>query len=775
MNPEKFLEHFSNHLKNAIARSISTASRFGNDDVLPLHLLYALAEEPGALAGEVLKQHKVTGSAILARVERREAHRGTTTVLPELSLQAKRALEKAMLAAYEHAEHHVGTEHLLFGILTLEDPLVHEALRDAATNADAIMDDLENIMHKNAVEDELSSMQEAIEHFHGLTTKKTSGAKNAQQKVNRAPTALDVFTVNLTAKQAQARVDPVIGREKEIERLTRILSRRTKNNPVLIGEPGVGKTALVEGLAKKIAAGDVPEMLKKKKILSLDLPLLIAGTIYRGEFEARLKQIIEEIAARNDVVLFIDEIHTIIGAGSNQGTLDAANILKPALARGLLHCIGATTLNEYQKHIADDPALERRFQSIQVEEPSPEEAIAIVKGIKSYYEKFHHVAITDDAVQGAVALSVKYIHNNFLPDKAIDLLDEASAAVRLKQPARKKIPKNAPRVTRADIANILGTRLPLPKEWLLMNDWEHLDRVEKELQEKIVGQHDVIHEVIHALRKAHIGVNADTEKPLASFLFTGPSGVGKTELAKVLAYALYRDKKALIRLDMTEFTESHSVSKILGSPAGYVGYKERNHVLDELRRRPYAILVFDEFDKAHADVQKILFQILDEGVMRASDGKLVHLKHAIVILTANIGEELYRSPHFGFGEETTTVRDTAIRAKIKEQFGASLTGRIGHTLIFQPLSQNDIARIAEHAFTSVGKQLEKIHDISLVPDASVLAALAEEASQPTVGTRHIPQLVGNILHDLALQLIQEKKRTKKRYTVTRKEGIFALK
>lgn len=774
MNPEKFLEHFSNHLKNAIARGISVAGRHRHEEVAPIHLLYALAEEPGALAGDIIKRHALTSQDILVDIQTRGRAGGPTTVLPELNAQAKRALEKAMLAAYEHGEHRVGTEHLLFGILAIEDPLVAALFRRISIDENAIIDDVEDLMHKNAAEDELAGMQQAIEHFYGLNAKKTNGAKNAKKETQpRPPSALDVFTVNLTAKQAQAVIDPVIGRDKELERLTRILSRRTKNNPVLVGEPGVGKTALVEGLAKKIAAGDVPDLLKKKKILSLDLPLLVAGTMYRGEFEARLKQVIEDIAARNDVILFIDEIHTIIGAGSNQGTLDAANMLKPALARGLLHCIGATTINEYQKHIADDPALERRFQSIHVEEPSPEETVAIIQGIKPYYEKFHGVAIHNDAIEGAVALSVKYIHDNFLPDKAIDLIDEASAAVRLKQATGKKT-KSSTAVTRADIAGIVSTRFPLPSEWLLMNDWEHLDRVEAELKQTIVGQDTVIERLIHALRQAHLGLSTQTDKPLASFLFTGPSGVGKTALAKALAHALYRDKKALVRLDMTEFTEAHSVAKLLGSPAGYVGYKERNHTLDELRRRPYAVLVFDEFDKAHPDVQKILFQILDEGTLRASDGTVVHLKHTIVILTANIGEELYRSPHFGFGATTDTGKETAIREKIKEHLGSSLASRINQTLIFQPLQPSDLVRITERAFHEVAKQLKQHHQISLAPDASVIRALTDEALLPSMGTRRIPQLVGNVIHDCAVKILQNKKKKKKQYTITQKNGVFAL-
>jgi ATP-dependent Clp protease ATP-binding subunit ClpC len=757
MKPEKFLERFSNHLKNALARGISLAGNFGHAEVTPAHLLAALGDEQGSLASEILIHFHCQPRAVMSELppfaKTADAPPAATKTLPELSDASKRALEKAMLAAYERSQNHVGTEHLLYGILTVRDPSAEDVLRRLGVDRLCLEEEVEMTIQAEPKSDE-QALPDMPPHARATPA-----------------TAREVFTVELTAKKIHEKLDPVIGRDKEIDRLIRILSRRTKNNPVLVGEPGVGKTAIVEGLAKRIGEGRVPDMLKKKRVLSLDLTMLVAGTMYRGEFEARLKQLIDEISANPDTILFIDEIHNIVGTGSNQGTMDAANILKPALARGLLHCIGATTLDEYQKHMSEDPALERRFQRVHVDEPSAADAARILTGLRGRYEAFHGVRIADDAIAAAVRWSDRYIHDAFLPDKAIDLLDEAAAAVRLGRKKSKKSPP--PAVTEKTIASILGAKLSLPAERLLLNDWEHLDAVDADLRRAIVGQDHAIDELMNALRRSALGVGPKN-KPRSSFLFVGPSGVGKTALAKSLATSLYHDDRALVRLDMTEFTEPHSVSKLLGSPAGYIGYRERNRFLEELKKRPSSVIVFDEFDKAHPDVQKTLFQILDEGVLHASDGKSISFRHAIVILTANIGEELYRSAELGFGAHDAQTVDASIRAKVKEHLGRNLADRIEHLLLFRPLAAETVAKIIANAFDQFSTALHNERDITIVPDASALSAVAEETAKGGAGARSVERRVASILEDASVDLARGAKRKKKAYTLVAADGKFLL-
>ena len=834
MQPEKFLEYFSSHLKNAIARSISLAGSLGHGSVTPVHLLCSLAEEKGGVAAEILRQVQIEPDYLLAFLheQSRDARKSREVKLPGLNDLAKQALEKSMLYAYEHTQKYVGTEHLLSGILAVNDVQIEALLREGDIDKAMLRQAIEQVLVKKNKLPPTDDLQEVIERFHELVEHEgvTRAPALEGKKKGKAPphlTALDVFTVNLTSKHMQKNLDPVIGREEEIERAIRILCRRTKNNPVLVGEPGVGKTAIVEGLAKKIAESAVPDALKRKKILALDLPLLLAGTMYRGEFEARLKQLVDELSARSDTILFIDEIHNIIGAGSNQGTMDAANILKPALARGLLRCIGATTIDEYQKYVAGDPALERRFQSIQIEEPSRDDTVNTLQGIKKYYEDFHHVTLTGEAIAAAVDLSIRYIHDNYLPDKAIDLIDEAGARVRvaradtaadktknklldelmacrtkkeqsihqeeLKEAVRWKekeqqlekrisaLEKKAndeaarKRVTKADIARVLATKLHMDGEHLLRDEWEHIATVGEALKRQIIGQTHVIDELTRALANAHLGLGSGN-KPFASFLFAGPSGVGKTALTRALAQELYRDPKALIKLDMTEFSEPHSVSKLLGSPAGYIGYRERNRFTEELRQRPYAVLVFDEYDKAHPDVQKLLFQILDEGELTDSHGKKIFFHHTIVILTTNIGAELYASGGMGFGEarkadeSIPAATEQLIRSRLNEQLGSSLIGRIGRTLLFRPLTPIDTGMIIQNLFKTINEKLAARRRFSIVPDVAVVETLAKETLSPDTGVRSLEHKVENILHELITRDIV----TKRQYTLTTAAGKYIL-
>lgn len=837
MEPNNLLDQLSDHLKHAVARAISFATRHGHAAVMPVHLLYALSEEKGAIAAELLKkvgignEYLATFVSALPATHAPEAGAAATATIPGLNPPAKQALERAMLVAYETESAHVGTEHLLYGILHTDDEHIAYILKKFNLNRDDLVDQLLSLIeHTNNfpeiddVDDMLGDIEEMIGHSHAHDhppvngKKKNSGAKTKRNKTT------DLFTTDLTSKESLARIDPVIGRDAEMDRLIHILSRRNKNNPLLLGEPGVGKTAIVEGLAKRIGEGVVPPVLRNKKILSLDMALLIAGTMYRGEFESRLTQIIDEVSEDPDTILFIDELHNIIGAGSNQGTMDAANILKPALARGQLRCIGATTIDEFDRHIKNDPALERRFQPIYVEEPSVEETIAILSGVKQYYEAFHGVLVDPSAVTAAATLSATYVHDNHLPDKAIDLLDEAAAAVKTNIPptaedkrrfaleaeleqcrknkeaaisaeqfeqamaikkreqeleaalaSKEKRPnrKRLPRVSDQDIARVLGRKLATDPNILLQTVWEKLETLPNTLAGQIVGQQHVIDRVAVALKKAHLGVRAP-ERPLASLLFTGPSGVGKTALAQALAKHLYHDASALIRLDMSEFAEQHGISKLLGSPAGYVGYKERNRFLDAIRKRPYAVVLFDEVDKAHPDVIKLLLQILDEGYFTDSIGKKIHLRHAINILTTNIGAERYRSHGIGFEKNASLgeAQEQAITNDLKETLGNALLGRIDDVCIFRPLSETDLTTIAARRMQTVNDALKK-NNLSITADSDALLAMVRKAKDTDTGVRAIEHTVEHIVASLAANELK-KKRRKKQYALKQKEHNFVL-
>jgi ATP-dependent Clp protease ATP-binding subunit ClpC len=821
--------------------------------VTPTHLLFALSEETGAIGAEILKKVNITPEAIRTELESFKPHRSTpkhedgtlTTALPELNATSKQALEKAMLLAYEHEHTFIGTEHLLHGLRTIEDSHINRILEVSEVRHDALAKEIAvSIESTNRFPDiddiagTLEQMQDMIEDAMDTDMPKPTptplpkGKKKITKKRSKKQSALETFSVELTSDERQERIDPVIGRESEIERMVHILARRTKNNPVLVGEPGVGKTAIVEGLAKRICEGDVPPVLKDKKIYSLDLTLLISGTIYRGEFEARIKQIMEDIADDEDTILFIDEIHNIIGAGSNQGTMDAANILKPALARGELHCIGATTLDEYQKYISTDAALARRFQSVLVNEPTNEEAVQILSGIAKYYENFHDVSIEKDAIAAAVEMSTKYIHDNFLPDKAIDLLDEAAAGVRVnkkpsdldeqhsqlkqswnqlqdeketaieeerfddamrikkkienletsmndvakqRQEARKKNKANAPKVSREHIARALGVRIGQTAEKLLEDEWETLDALPNRLKEVVIGQDAAIDKTVAAIKKGTLGI-ASTKRPLATLLYTGPSGVGKTKLAKELATTLYHDESALVRLDMTEFAESHGVSKLLGSPAGYVGYNERNKFLDQVRTRPYSVVLFDEFDKAHPDVRKLLLQILDEGSLTDSTGRKISFTHTVVILTSNIGSESFARGTFGFNESeaaVATMQTKKVEAELRESFGPELMGRLSDTCIFNPLTNTDVAAIISSHISDLSTRLKKDRDLAIKIDEKATKTLGKSIVTKHTGIRSLEQHIDAIIQELVIKKLQQSRR-KKSYTLTTYKDGYKL-
>ncbi len=849
MNTDHLLDKLSTHLKNVIARSISTASENKHPDVTPLHILLALSEEKGSIANQILQNNKITPtkistllSSIIIKPHQNEEGSGhtLTATLPNLNSASKNALEKAMLLAYEYGNGYVGTEHLLYGLIKTKDLHVQKVINQTKTATEEIEEQILAIVQNTSRFPTVDDVAEAMDHMEqdigppAISSPKLQIKKRERNNKNhhKQMTALETFATDLTSKNIQADLDPVIGRKDEMERLINILGRRNKNNPVLVGEPGVGKTAIVEGLAKKIFKGQVPDVLRNKKILSLDMTLLIAGTIYRGEFESRLKQIIEEVQMNPNIILFIDEIHNIIGAGSNQGTMDAANILKPALARGQLRCIGATTIDEYKKHISSDPALERRFQSIDIDEPTREEVLEILEGVKKQYEKFHHVQISSKVVESAVDLSIKYVHDNFLPDKAIDLIDEAAASVKNKQkmhPTQKKLEKikkelenvleckaqaihaeefsaamelkkqaeklqkqisnlekkianskSIPKkpITVTHIAKIVGKRLNVDPKILTSSTWKQLDVLGKKIKKQIFGQDKTIDQIVSSLKQSHLGFKSE-KKPFASLLFVGPSGVGKTKLAKVLAKEMYFDEKALVKLDMSEFAEQHGISKLLGSPAGYIGHKERNRFADEIKKRPYSVVLFDEVDKAHPDVVRLLLQILDEGELTDSAGKKINFSHATIILTSNVGSELYKSHGIGFGhsrdKETAEIKkeiNSAINSKLKEQFGSELLGRLDQTCFFSTLSEETLEEIIKNRIEQINKKLVK-DNITISSDKPTIKSIIKESYDEDTGARILETVVEKIISE-AVSNILRKKITKKDYTLKRVAKEYRL-
>ncbi|MFH1946679.1 MAG: ATP-dependent Clp protease ATP-binding subunit [Candidatus Magasanikbacteria bacterium] len=851
-SPEQLLGRFSTHLRNAIAKSMALATAFEQPMVSPIHILIVLIEEKGSIACEILNKNgfdtKFPSELLESKAKlRRNISKVDVGVIPELDSLSKQALERSILIAYEKGHNFVGTEHLLLGILKSRSEELAEIFKKFKVSKKEIEQEIEMVLQSSShfpkfedVEDIMSQMDDIIGKTNPTNLPPSPLPFTNQKKTQFS--GLDLFTTNLTDKKNSKAIDPVIGREKEIERVINILSRRNKNNPVLIGEPGVGKTAIVEGLAKRISEGDVPDILKNKKILSLDVTLMIAGTIYRGEFESRLKQVVDEITKNPNYILFIDELHNIIGAGSSQGAMDAANILKPALARGQLRCIGATTIDEYKKHVSSDPALERRFQSIYVEEPNRDDTIKILTGIKKYYEDFHNVKITETAIKTAVDLSIKYIHSNFLPDKAIDLIDEAAAAVKATRKAtpleikkqklidereayydnkedaiskenfekaidwkkkieqiekklsslQKQIEKTpqsiAKKVTEKDIAKILENKLDIPSQTLLLNKWDELKTLNDRLKNYIVGQDKVINNLVKKISQAHLGIQS-SKKPLCSLLFAGPSGVGKTELAKVLAKELFHDDKALIKLDMSEFSEGHSTSKLLGSPAGYIGHKDRNHFTDEIRKRPYCVVLFDEVDKAHNNVNKLLLQILDEGTLTDSSGKKTDFRHTIIILTTNLGAELFKSSGIGFGKNDKQAKkemNESIMHKLKEELSPALLNRLTTIEIFNPLTESDIQKIVEKNIQQITQTIFDNEKIKLEADSVAISALTRESFDEDYGARQVEKIIGDTIHELVIEILQKDncsacegrnpvhRRDKKNYTLSKVKNTYKL-
>lgn len=722
--------------------------------------------------------------------------------------EAKTIMEYAVEQAQALGHDYIGTEHILLGIIYDTESIACEILISLGADLDIIHDAILDLLN----EDTLNDMPKLNVFKENKAPKKDNNTKDNKQKNNSATPLLDKYGRDLNILAREEKIDPVISRNREIERVIQILSRRTKNNPILIGEPGVGKTAVTEGLAQRLINGNIPKVLASKRIISLNMASLVAGTKYRGDFEDRLKKIIDEIIENKNIILFIDEMHTLVGAGAAEGSMDAANILKPALSRGEIQVIGATTLKEYKKYIEKDSALERRFQTIMVNEPSAEDAISILKGIRNKYEEFHCAKITDEAIKAAVKISQRYITDRFLPDKAIDLMDEAAAKVRLKtvniptnisqleqkiqdlKKAKEKAIDNQDyelaatirdqeiqikeelataktawetqnnaqiAVTEEDIADVATLWTGIPVKRLVAKEADRLLHIEDIIHKRVVGQNEGVNAVAKAIRRARAGLK-DPKRPIGSFLFLGPTGVGKTELARSLAEAIFGDESAMIRFDMSEYMEKHTVSRMLGAPPGYIGYDEGGLLTDAVRRKPYAVILLDEIEKAHPDIFNILLQVLDDGRLTDSQGRTVDFKNTVIIMTSNAGAfklQPQKTNTMGFAvNEDKQIKQNAkkiVMDEVKRQFKPEFLNRIDEIIIFEPLTDKELTQIVTLLLNDVQKRLAEM-DIELIIKDEVKSYLLKHGTDTIYGARPLKRAVQRYLQDpLAEQLLQK--------------------
>ena len=785
MNENKFTPR----AEEALRLSQEAAGELGHGYVGTEHLLLGLTREEEGLAHAVLAEAGLTDELIV-EIIRKSVGAGLPGGNPAQGLtpRAKRVVEIAMEDSVRGGYNYVGTEHLLAGLLREGNNMAVRILRTAGVDARPLYTTL---------------MQKLNDTPRGKAAEAKSAAKEDPAKSK----TLREYTRDLTADARGGKLDPVIGRDAEIQRVIQILSRRTKNNPCLIGEPGVGKTAIAEGLARRIVMGDVPDDLLDKRLLSLDLSGMIAGTKYRGEFEERIKKLMDEVRKSGNVILFIDELHTIVGAGGAEGAVDAANIIKPALGRGEIRVIGATTLNEYRKHVEKDAALERRFQPVQVGEPSQEATLEILKGLREKYEQHHKLQLTDEALEAAVRLSARYINDRFLPDKAIDLMDEAASRVRMEteevspelksleekiavlsrdkeaaiekqdyetaaqlrdieknyreqveEELEKRRRNNAQHrpVTEEDIAAVVAGWTGIPVTRLTEDEGERLLRMEEILHERVVGQNEAVHAVARAIRRGRVGLK-DPKRPIGSFLFLGPTGVGKTELCKSLAEAMFGDENAMIRIDMSEYMERHTVSRLIGSPPGYVGHEEGGQLTEKVRRKPYSVVLLDEIEKAHEDVWNVLLQILDDGRITDSLGRTVDFKNTVVVMTSNIGAMSLTAVggKLGFAAETKQETDAEkqfeqakeqVLAELRRTFRPEFLNRIDDTIVFRALTEEDICQVARRMLKTVAERMEEM-GIRLDAADEAVAALAKAGFDPKYGARPLRRAIQNYVED----------------------------
>ena len=794
---------FTNRANKAIEIANDIALELGHSYIGTEHILYGLAKEGNGIASKVLENQNVTADDILNKIEELIGSDESIENIVDFTPRTKRVVESAFIEARKLGYNFIGTEHLLIGILREGDCVAAKILLDLNVNIPKLYNEIVKVINEG--EDYNSSDN---------SSNNSNGGKR-RGSYNQTPT-LNQFGQDLTKKAEEGKLDPVIGRKQEIERVIEILSRRTKNNPCLIGEPGVGKTAAVEGLAQKIASGDVPEILKDKRVVTLDISGMVAGAKYRGDFEERIKKALNEVKKAGDVILFIDEIHTIVGAGAAEGAIDAANILKPLLARGEIQLVGATTLNEYRKFIEKDAALERRFSPVTVNEPSEKETIQILKGIRDKYEAHHNVKITDEAIEAAVKLSIRYVNDRFLPDKAIDLIDEASSKARLrtytepdslkelqeeiektkneKEEAvlnqkfekaaelrdtekalrdkfekeqnkwKNKNTKSIVTITEENIAEVIANWTGIPAKKITEDENEKLKNLEKELHKRVIGQNEAVEAVSKAIRRGRVGLK-DPKRPIGSFLFLGPTGVGKTELSKALAEVLFGDENAMIRLDMSEFMEPHSVSKLIGAPPGYVGFDDGGQLTEKIRRKPYSVVLFDEIEKAHPDVMNMLLQILEDGRLTDSQGRTVNFKNTVIIMTSNLGARLITDrKQLGFankeGEADSKKEYEKIKkevmAELKKELRPEFINRIDEIIVFHKLNDNDINQIIDIMLKEVVNRLkEQKYDVKFEPDVKEM--IAKEGIDKNFGARPLRRTIQNLVEDkLAEEILDGK-------------------
>ncbi len=800
------LERLSSRAKNALIMAQLVSEELKHDHIGTEHLLYGVISEKSSFAAEILTKTKLTPEIVKQELVLVNSNNTSAAWKPILSENLKSVIEKSAVVASQYGYQFIGTEHFLYGMLTIPHNKAKVILNKLGVDVFELEQNLLGVFEN------ISKFPEMPPQEPGLQQPEAPlGQPRADSKKGNL---LEYFTTDLTKKAKDGLVDPVIGRKHEIERVVSILNRRTKNNPILIGEAGVGKTAIVEGLALAIAKREVPDSLLDKKILSLDLALIVAGSMFRGEFENRLKQIIEEVKDNKDIILFIDELHTMVGAGATTGSLDAANILKPALARGELRAIGATTLAEYKKYIEADAALERRFQPILVEEPTKEEAVEILKGIRANYEKHHNVTITDEAIKSSVELSARYIQDRFLPDKAVDLIDETAAFLRsinsnskllratkkiegdlaaLEEEKTKavlaqdfttalhlraqeeKLLKQKSELSRSlaqenqtprhvlgaeDIAHTVSMMTKIPLARLAKSEMSRLSNLEKILKSKIVGQDEAVTEIAKSIRRSRAGIT-DPKRPLGSFIFLGPTGVGKTETAKALAAEVFEDEDALIRVDMSEFMERHNVARLIGAPAGYVGYEEGGRLTEAVRRKPYAVVLFDEIEKANPDVFNILLQILEDGQLTDAAGKKVNFRNTIIIMTSNLGmQELsMQAAKIGFAErdredknqqekleaEYDRIKD-GITDTLKQEFRPEFLNRIDKIIVFHPLGFEQLKKITQLQISYLQQRLLE-QGVILKTTAAVVKLISEKSFDPAQGARFVRKNIQDQLED----------------------------
>ena len=804
---------FTNRAKEAIEIANDLAVELGHNYIGSEHVLYGLAKEGNGVASKVLENQNVTSQDILDKIDELIGREEKIEEIIGFTPRTKKIIENAFIEARKIGYNYIGTEHLLIGILKEGDSIATRILLELNVNIPKLYNEIVKFISEETDDNEESENK---------NNSNKRGSYNQTQTLNQ-------FGQDLTKKAEEGKLDPVIGRKEEIERVIQILSRRTKNNPCLIGEPGVGKTAVVEGLAQKIVAGDVPEILKNKRVVTVDISSMVAGAKYRGDFEERIKKALNEVKKAGDVILFIDEIHTIVGAGSADGAIDAANILKPLLARGEIQLVGATTLNEYRKYIEKDAALERRFSPVTVKEPSGKDTVEILKGIRDKYEAHHNVKITDEAIEAAVNLSTRYINDRFLPDKAIDLIDEAASRARIKtytepdilkklqdeieevekdkeeavrsqkfekaatlrdkekelkreyekeqEKWKNKNTKSVTNITEENIAEVIESWTGIPANKLTEDENERLKHVEENLHKRVVGQNEAIEAVAKAIKRGRVGLK-DPKRPIGSFLFLGPTGVGKTELSKALAECLFGDENAMIRIDMSEYMEPHSVSKLIGSPPGYVGFDEGGQLTEKIRRKPYAVILFDEIEKAHPDVMNMLLQILEDGRLTDSQGRTVNFKNTVIIMTSNIGARAItekKSLGFTNQEEQKDLQKEYEETKkevmqiLKRELRPEFINRIDEIIVFHKLNDDEISKIIDIMLNEVVNRL-KNEKIDIEIEEGVKDIIAKEGVNKEFGARPLRRAIQNILEDRLAEEILDGKLEKNTPTIVGTDG-----